>query len=599
LITADQTERYPGLRATTVCGAFQAAAAARGATPALRTIEDGVVHSWNDYAARVRELAGGLAGLGLGKGATIATMLTNCPEFYFVDMAAIHLGAVGCGIYTTSPVEDVCHRLENADARIIATQQAFLPIIREAARRSGQIDAIIVVDGEADGCLTLDDVAARAPVDFDFESTWRAVQPEDLLTIIYTSGTTGPPKGAQWTHANAIAELRAWSQIHPLPTRCISYLPFAHAGERMLGHYMPLAHGATITCCEDRTQLVAHIIDVHPNFLVSVPTLWVKLMTTIRSSIECVEDEHVRATLRRTIELGEQRVRMAQLGRNVPEDLIAEHESGLPLLRETVLSKFGLDNVEVAIIGSAPAPADVLYFFHAAGVPLIEAYGATELSFCTTVAPSIQEFRLGTVGPPLPGLEVRIADDGEILVRGATVMHSYRKQPDATAATISPDGWLATGDVGTLDEAGHLVITDRKKELIVSLSGKNMSPAHIQGAVKGESSLIAHCIAVGDGRSYVVGLLALDPAEVGLFASKLGIDAPPVDRAFDVPEIKAEIEAAVERGNARLSRPEQLKKFAVVPDEWLVDSEELTPTGKPKRRNIEKCYAATIDALYR
>jgi long-chain acyl-CoA synthetase len=598
LVTAHEPRNYPGLSATTVCGAFQAAVAVRGPEPALRTIGDGELYTWDEYAARVRALAGGLAGLGLGKGDTIATMITNCPEFYFVDMAAIHLGAIGCGLYTTSPVEDICHRLDNSDARIIATKHEFLPVIREAARQYGQIDAIIVVDGEAEGCLTLDDVAAQAKEDFDFESAWHAVQPEDLLSIIYTSGTTGPPKGVQWTHANAIAELQAWSKVHPLPTSCISYLPFAHAGERMLGHYMPLAYGATITCCEDRTQLVAHIIDARPSILCSVPSLWVKLMTAIRARIERVGDEQVRATLRRTIECGERRMRMAQAGQSVPADLIAEHEAGLPLLRDTVLEEFGLEKVEVAVIGSAAAPADVLHFFHAAGVALVEGYGSTETTFCTTVASSIQEFRFGTVGPPLPGVEVRIAEDGEIFVRGETVMHSYRKLPDVTAATISPDGWLATGDIGHLDEAGHLTITDRKKELIVNLSGKNMSPAHIQAAIKGESSLIAHCIAIGDGRSFVVGLLALDPAEVGLAAARLGIDSPPLGRALEVPEIKAEIEGAVERGNAKLSRPEQLKKFAVVPDEWVPDSQELTTNGKPKRRNIEKRYMKLIDELY-
>lgn len=598
-MTPHPSRSYPGLSATTICGAFQAAAAARGDEPALRTLANGELYSWADYAARVRALAGGLAGLGLGKGDTIATMITNCPEFYFVDMAAIHLGAVGCGLYTTAPVEDICHRLDNSDARIIATKQQFLPVIREAARQYGRIEAIIVVDGEAENCLSLDDVAAQAKANFDFESTWRAVQPEDLLTIIYTSGTTGPPKGVQLTHANALAQVRAWSKVHPLPTSCISYLPFAHAGERSLGHYMPLGYGATITCCEDRKQLVDHIIDARPSLLVLVPSEWVKLMTAIRTSIEGVEDEEIRTALRRTIACGERRMRMAQAGEDIPADLVAEHEARLPLLRDTVLWQFGLDRVELAVTGSAQVPADVLHFFHGAGVALVEGYGMTEATFCAAMAPSIGEFRFGTIGPPLPGIEVRIAEDGEIFVRGDTVMHSYRKLPDVTAATISPDGWLATGDLGRLDEAGHLTITGRKKELIVNLSGKNMSPAHIEAAIKGESSLIGHCIAIGDGRRYVVGLLTLDPAEVGLAAARLGIDALPICRAMDVPEIRAEIEAAVERGNAKLSRPEQLKKFAIVHDEWVHDSEELTTNGKPKRRNIEKRYAELINDLYR
>jgi long-chain acyl-CoA synthetase len=599
--TVERETQYPGLAASTVCGAFQLAAAARGGAPALRTRGDQVVYSWDDYAERVRALAAGLAGLGFAHGDTLATMLTNRPEFYFVDMAALHLGMVPFSVYNTSPPEDICHRLANADARIVVTEQAFLPAVREAASRCGFVEHVVVVDEPADGCLTLEDVAAAAGLaGFDFEATWRRVETEDLLTIIYTSGTTGPPKGAQWTHAGAMAQLRNWSRVLPLPRRHISYLPFAHAAERMLGHYMPLGYGATITCCEDYRTVLTDIIEVHPDFVVSVPTLWVKLMTAIRSEIAAVGDDDARARLERTVALGDRRIRLLQAGEDVPDELIAEHEAGLPLLRSTILSKFGLDEVGAAVIGSAPAPPDVLYFFHGAGVPLIEAYGATETTFCATAAPSIEEFRLGTVGPPLPGVEVKIAaDDGEILVRGETVMHSYRKQPEETAATIEPDGWLHTGDVGEFDEAGHLKIIGRKKELIINLSGKNMSPANIQAAIKGESSLIAHCVAIGDSRPYVVGLLALDPAELALFASARGIEMASLADAANVPAVADEVAAAVERGNAKLSRVEQIRRYAIVPDEWVLDSEELTPTGKVKRRSVESKYADLVEELYR
>jgi long-chain acyl-CoA synthetase len=595
--TGQRVSPATALEAPTVCAAFQATATAHADAVALRTRGDATSVTWGEYAARVESVAGGLAGLGLGKGDTIATQLTNRPEFHYVDMAAAHLGALSFGIYNTSPAEEITYRLDNADCRVVVTEQQFLPAVRQAIRTYARVEHLVVVDGPAPGALTLEQVEAAGRPDFDFGATWRGIRPGDLLTIIYTSGTTGPPKGAQWTHANAVALLRAYDDALPMPRRMVSFLPMAHAGERLLGHYMPLAYGATVTCCPDPRETLANVEDAHPDFLGAPPRTWTKLRSALLADIAALPDAATREAIGRGLEIGAARVEAGQRGEELTEELVARHERAKLLLRPA-LAAHGIDRLRLGFIGGTLTPRDIVVFFHAAGIPLIEGYGLTEATGFGAVWPRLDDIRLGTVGRPLTGVELRLAEDGEILLRSAMNMAGYRKDPEATRAAIDPEGWLHTGDVGGLSEEGHLRIVDRKKELIINAYGKNMSPSNIENAIRVQSSLIGQVMAIGDGRPYNTALITLDLDGAAAFARAGGLPATSVEQLSGEPSVLAAVRAAVDRGNLALSRVEQVKRFTLLPVEWLPDSETMTPTMKLKRRQVLSRYADQIDALY-
>jgi long-chain acyl-CoA synthetase len=549
----------------TLCEAFQATAAERPDQVALRTPGDGVSITYREYAERVRRIAGGLASLGVERGDAVALMLVNRPEFNLVDTAALHLGAVPFSIYNTSVPEQIAYLLSNAGNRVVVTERAFLSQVRAAvARDGGGLERIVLVDGEDDEALSLAELEEAAPAGFDFEAAWRAVEPDDLLTLIYTSGTTGPPKGVQLTHANMLAEIRGTGERLPTTPggRAVSFLPSAHVADRWSAHYW-FSHclGFTVTCVADMRTVVGHLPDVRPTAFGAVPRVWEKIKAALEAQ-----------------------------GIADPRALPEEH-------RAAIREKLGLDQVEWMVVGAAPTPPAVLEYFEALGLPVCELWGMSELSCCVTINPPSRN-KIGTCGPPLEGAEVRIADDGEVLVRGPLVMAGYRNEPEKTAETIDPDGWLRTGDIGELDEDGYLTIVDRKKELIINAAGKNMSPANIESRLKEASPLIGQCICVGDGRPYNVALLVLDPDVCGAHARERGLeDASAAALASDA-EVRALVAQAVEEANSHLSRVEQVKRFTILTNDWLPDSDELTPTMKLKRKPIARKYAGEIDALY-
>ncbi len=337
-----------------------------------------------------------------------------------------------------------------------------------------------------------------------------------MLTLIYTSGTTGPPKGVELTHANELAECRGIDAVaRPTPGgSVVSFLPHAHIADRGLSHYGSMVWGNTVTCCPEVTQVFAHVADAHPTFFGSVPRLWEKLKAALEAGIDAEADERKRAAIKQAIELGVRKVRAEQSGEPVPEDVRLAYERAEESVFSNIRARLGLERCEWYMIGAAPAPLEVLEFFAAIGIPICEVWGMSELTSVATLVPR-DRLRLGTVGPAIPGVELRLADDGEVLVRGETVMAGYRNQPERTAETIDPDGWLHTGDVGELDADGFLRIVDRKKELIINAAGKNMSPANIEQQLKSSSPLIGQAIAIGDRRSYNVALIVLDPDACG------------------------------------------------------------------------------------
>ncbi|HET8956051.1 MAG TPA: AMP-dependent synthetase/ligase [Solirubrobacterales bacterium] len=597
---ADRGTRPPALDEPTVVAAFQATAAAYPDANALRTKDDEVSFTWGEYAQRVRAVAAGLAALGVRRGDTVGIMLANRPEFHFADTGALHLGATPFSVYNTLTPEQIEHLVADAGSRVVFTERAFLESVLAVREAVGALEHVVVVDGEAgEGTISLAELEAMGEPGFEFEAAWRAVEPDDLATLIYTSGTTGPPKGVQLTHANVMAAFNSFDEVLRLgsDSRLVSWLPMAHIAERNATHYAPIAFGASVTCCPDPRQVVAYLTEVRPHWFFAVPRVWEKLKAALEIGIAADPDPERQQAVDRALELGRQKVEIEQGGGELPADLAAEHA----LAEERVLSELrqrvGLDQLLIANVGAAPTPRETIEFFLAMGVPLAELWGLSE----TTGVGSCNlpgAIRLGTVGPAAPGVELKLAEDGEVLMRGGTVMAGYRNDPEKTAEAIDSEGWLHTGDVGEFDEDGYLRIIDRKKELIINAAGKNMSPANIEAKIKAASPLIGQVCAVGDNRPYNVALIVLDADVAPVFAQQHGIEETSLEKLAEEPAIRAEIEAAVGRGNAGLSRVEQVKRFALVPGEWSPGGDELTPTMKLKRRPIERKYEEEIEGLY-
>jgi long-chain acyl-CoA synthetase len=584
-ITRERTTRPPGLDAATMAEAFQLTAAANADRCALRTKGDAFSATWGEYADRVRALAPGLSAMGLGRGDSLAIMLTNRPEFHFFDAAALHLGATPFSIYNTYAPEQIQYQVEDAAARILVSERAFLDRVRSV----GGIEHLVVVDADdLDEALTIADVEAMGDPEFDFEAAWRAVEPDDVLTLIYTSGTTGPPKGVQLTHSNQISAVRGFDEVIAFPDdgRVVSWLPMAHIAERACSHYLPMLLGFTTTCCPNPREVVAYLPEVRPTWFFAVPRIYEKLKAALEAAFAAEQDEAKRQATQWALDVGLRKVRAEQAGEEVPDELLQEYAKADQLVLSKIRERLGLDEIESINVGAAPTPREVIEFFHAIGVPLAELWGMSETTGYGACNPP-ERIKIGTVGPPAPGAEIRLADDGEVLMRGPMVTPGYRNQPEKTREALDDDGWLHTGDVGEFDEDGYLKIIDRKKELIISAGGKNMSPANIEAKVKASSPLIGQAIAIGDGRPYNVALITLDPDVAPGFIEQNGREA-----------VEAEVERGVNAANEQLAGVEQIKRFKILDTEWQPGGDELTPTMKLKRKPIHEKYVAEIDALY-
>jgi long-chain acyl-CoA synthetase len=570
--TARRTKRPAGLDAATLAEAFQLTAAAHPDRVALRLRDDEFSITWGEYADKVRRVAAGLAGLGLERGQAMGIMLTNRPDFHWFDAAALHLGATAFSVYNTYAPEQIQYQVRDAEARIVVTEKAF----EDRIRGLEGVEHVIVVDGG-------DDVELHAQEGFDFEAAWRAVEPDDVLTLIYTSGTTGPPKGVQLTHSNLIAAVRGFDDVIAFPDdgRVISWLPMAHIAERNCSQYLPMMLGFTTTDCPDPRQVVAYLPEVRPTWFFAVPRIWEKLKAAIEAGLEAEQDEERKQATRWALDVGLRKVKLEQAGEPVPDDLQAEHAKADELVLSKMRKLLGLDQIESVNVGAAPTPREVIEFFHAIGVPLAELWGMSETTGYGTCNPP-DKIKIGTVGPVSPGVEIKLADDGEVLMRGAVVTSGYRNDPDKTREAIDDDGWLHTGDVGEFDEDGYLKIVDRKKELIINAAGKNMSPANIEAKVKASSPVIGQVIAIGDMKPYNVALITLDPDVAPAFAG----------------DVAAEVERGVAAANEELARVEQIKRYTILPGDWQPGGDELTPTMKLKRKPIHAKYAEEIEALY-
>ncbi len=584
--------------ASTMCEVFQATAAARPDSPALRAAGGGQELSWREYARRVERIAAGLAGLGVRRGDTVALMMLNRPEFALLDCAAMHLGAAPFSIYNTFPAEVIGHLLRNAGCRVLACESQFVPRLLEASRGTDVEHVVCLQDGVAQ-TISLSQLERSGPGGFDLEQCSRAVEGEDLLTLIYTSGTTGPPKGVEITHANMLAELRGMARALPVTAGgcTLSYLPSAHIADRWASLYTGMAHGLAITYVADPADLGSALVEVRPTVWGGVPRVWEKLRAGLESAVAADPDPSARGAVRAAIDIGLEVVRRQQADEALDEELVRSHADAEERVLRQLRERLGLDRAEWIVIGAAPAPRELLEFFCAIGLPLLELWGMSELSCaCTTNRP--RRNRLGTVGQAIAGAEVAVADDGELLVRGPLVMRGYHGEPEKTAEALDGEGWLHTGDIGTIDGDGFVAIVDRKKELIINAAGKNMSPANIEARLKAAHPLIGQAVCIGDSRPYNVALLVLEPEAAATWAREHGLGDCAPDELAAREDLRAEVADAVDRANGHLARVEQIKRFRLLASEWLPGSEELTPTMKLKRKPIAAKYAVEIDSLY-
>ena len=425
------------------------------------------------------------------------------------------------------------------------------------------------------------------------------VDSDELLTLIYTSGTTGPPKGVQLSHRNLMCLVASVNGIVEFPSRggkVISWLPSAHIADRGANYYLPVILGATIYVLSDPRQIIDFLPKVNPTFFFAVPRIWEKLKAGLEAKLSAIPGEQGEQA-RQGLEAALKKVKLEQAGEPVPEELAAGVAAADAAMFAPMRVALGLDEAQSVNVGAAPTPLEVLEFFHAIGIQIGELWGMSETCGVVTINPP-DKVKLGTVGPPGPGWEVRLAEDGEVQVRGDANMVGYRNQPDKTAETIDDDGWLSTGDIGELDEDGYLKIVDRKKELIINAAGKNMSPANIEAKLKAASPLIGQAVAIGDAKPYNVALIVLDPDFAPTWANQNGKEGASAEDLAADEDLVAAIQAGVDEANEKMARVEQIKKFKVLPAEWAPGGDELTPTMKLKRKPIAEKYADEIEALY-
>jgi long-chain acyl-CoA synthetase len=562
-------------------------------------------HTWAQYRQEVRKAAAGLKAIGFKPGEFAVIMARNRPEHLVADLGVLHARGTPVSLYNTLAPEQVQYIAAHCDAVVAFVEDAgFLAKFVAVRPQLPRLRQIVVINPE--GVALDDSVIAWSSFmergeDFDrrhpdaFEE-WREVKPDDLATLVYTSGTTGPPKGVMEAHSNICWMAESFeASIRPLNQKHISYLPFAHVFERFVGHYGAIRAHAIVHFCPDPTQLFAYAVEVKPTSLIGVPRVWEKLQAGLAAGIQAEPDDARRNAILGAIEVGRKLARCEQARQEPPPELLAAAERARPVWM-AIRSKVGLENIEYAITGAAPINPDVIEFFQALGLRLWEGWGMTECTVGATYNP-VDRIKNGSVGVADPGVEMKVAEDGEVLLRGGNLMKGYYKDPEKTAEAIDAEGWLHTGDVGEIDAEGYLKIVDRKKELIITAGGKNISPANLEALLK-QHPLIGQAAVIGDRRPYVSALIVLDPEVAPVWARKAGISFSSVADLASDPAVHSEIQKAVDETNRHVSNVEGIKRFTILPADWTAETEELTPTLKLKRRVISQKYGDQIEEMY-
>ncbi|MFN2524502.1 MAG: long-chain fatty acid--CoA ligase [Mycobacteriales bacterium] len=588
----------------TLCAALADTVRDRGDLPAYsdRHGEGGWrTLTWGELYEQVLDLAAGLVRLGLQPGDTVALMASNRTEHVLADLAVVHAGGTPMTVYATLAPAQVAYIAQHSTPSVVVLEGADQLARWAEALEAHPVKAVVVIDEDVvtDQVVAWSDLRKvgaehRATAADECEKRIAGVVPEQPLTILYTSGTTGSPKGVVLTHRNVLFEAQSSAATAGLvgPGRSVSYLPFAHIAERVLGMYIPQVQGGHVYLLDDPAALPATLAEVRPTRFFGVPRVWEKVMAGVSALLAAKADDRVTQALASGLAW----VEAQENGGVVPPDLAERFAAADEAVLRGLRALLGLDQVEWAASAAAPMPLEVARFFAGLGIVVYDVYGMTETCGSVT-ANSPGGFRLGSVGRAQEGIEVVLADDGEILVRGPVVTPGYFRAPEATADLIDEDGWVRTGDIGRFDEDGYLYVIDRKKEMIITSSGKNVAPSNIENLLK-ESPLVGHAYVAGDAKPYVVALLTLDPDMAPVVAAKMGVDATGLRELSTHPQVLAAVQEAVDAANARLSRPEQVKRFALLSDEWTAESEELTPTLKLKRRVVSSKYDDVLAELY-
>lgn len=605
---AERSEIERAIEGQTLCSVFAATVARLGDAEALVGKAPGGERrslSWNQYRERVREVALGFHALGVTPKSFGVIMARNRPEYVIADLGLVHAGATPVGLYNTLAPEQVSYIANHCDARVaIVEDAAFLAKFQAARAEMPKLERIVLLEGTSDdpSVVTWDQLLAtgRAAHERDphaFDGLWQGVSPDDTLTLIYTSGTTGPPKGVMDTHRSSLWVIEALRRVVATSEedRVVSYLPLAHAADRFLFYYTSIVSGQTTAFCPDMTQIVPTLLETRPTLFGGVPRVWEKLHAGLTSAITKEPDEQKRRTVLGALEVARKVVGLEQRGEPVPDELRQQRAKAEPIFA-AIRARIGLDRVKHTVTGAAPTPHEVLEFFHAIGVPIAEVWGMSELGVIATCNPP-DRIKIGSIGTVVPGVEARLAPDGELQVRGGMVMRGYYKDPEKTAETIDPEGWLSTGDIATVDADGFYTIVDRKKELIITAGGKNISPANLESLLKAHP-LVGQACVIGDNRSYLTALITLDGQVAPAWATAHGIASQAIADLATHPDVHAEVGRAVAAVNAHVSRVENIRKWTILPTEWTAESEELTPTLKLKRRVIVDKYVKTIAAMY-
>ena len=562
--------------------------------------------SWHEYREAVLDMAAGLRTLGFQPGDFTVIMSRNRPESVIADLATLHARGVPVHLYNTLPPEQVEYIVNHCGANIAFLEDlSFLDKFETVRDRLTNLRQAVLFEPQpaaGDWTTSWADVLAAGRAERAREPGWpeaalAQVRPDDVATVIYTSGTTGPPKGVMDTHRGVLyMELGTLRMVrYESDSRVISYLPLAHVIGRLLDVWSPLLVGGTVHFCPDPLQLIQYALEVRPTLLGGVPRVWEKLFAGLGAGIAAIPDPQMKAAVEAAIEAGRKVAGLRQRGEEVPAPLLEAYERAAPI-RRSLLAKVGLEECENAASGGAPIDPAIIEFFQALGIAMSEAWGMTELTGVATGS-ELSRVRNGMVGYAFPGMEMRLAEDGEVLMRGPLVMKGYYKDPEKTAETIDAEGWLHTGDVGEMDADGYLKIIDRKKELIITSGGKNVSPANIEYLLKSHD-LIGQALAIGDRRKYIAALLVLDPLTAPVWAKQHGIEAASLDELERHPEVLAEVQRAVDAANEHLARVEQVKRFRLLAEQWTPETGELTPTLKLKRRVVLERNSGAIEAMY-
>jgi long-chain acyl-CoA synthetase len=584
-----------GTGSKTIADLLPLAAAQHPDSPAVRFKQG---DEWTDVSYEelgriVKEVALGLVGLGIEPGDKVAILSHTRPEWTYACFGILSAGGTLVTIYQTNSPEE-CHYVANhSESRVIFVEDGDqLAKIREVEAELPTLEQIVVIepgDAELGDAISLADLRERGAGrdEGEFEARYSAIGPEDMCLYIYTSGTTGPPKGCELTHGNyrAITTMVESQGVIEPGDVVYLFLPLAHAFAILI-QFVVLDLGGTIAYWEkDPQKIIGNLTEVKPSYFPSVPRMFEKIYTLATSAAEDPKK------LRQAVELGVKVRQLQARGEPVPDELQAPFDQAEEELYKNVRGLFG-GNIRQCVTGAAPIAKEILEFFYACGVPVMEGYGMTETATAAVVN-TPESFRFGSIGKPLPGVEVKIGDDGEILLKGANIFKGYYKNDDATRDTLE-DGWLHTGDLGYIDDDGFVYINGRKKDIIITAGGKNITPANLENGLK-QSRWVSQAVVVGDRKPYLVALITLDAEELPVFAEQHGLAVEDIPQS---EQMRAEVQKVVDEVNAHVGPVEQIKRFEVLPQDLSQETGELTPTLKVKRNVVQDKYAGTIESIY-